>query len=250
MKIRKLKYITCLLLLAFVFTSIPAIAAVESNDFKSQFTYEDYLEQVELGYIAEDVSYEQLVELNKRASEKLQSQLDNDSMFTMIYTSDSFDMNSEDFTRTVSTLKPGDVFTMNSVASYGLTGHAALVISNNEILNIAGPSETTKFLTKSQFNSLYGGRNITLYRPNIATWGVEAATWADNEYRNNPASYQLGMDLVSTRPTYCSKIVYQAYRFGVGTESLWRIENYNLVHPQWLHEHVKIYDQGTYSTGV
>ena len=243
----KQKFIFTLLII-LITCSIGTVvyASNEKELYENEFTYEEYLRQVELGYIDPELSYQEIIKANSKTFNDLVEEMNSDPRFTLIYESSSFDMDSPEFRAIVNTLNPGDVFIMNSSASWGLSGHAAMALSNSEIINHAGPDTYTDILSRSDFNNLYRYRDIKLYRSKNYYWGVNAAEWADAEYRNNPASYQLSANLASTRPTYCSKIVYQAYKYGAGEESLYLNSTFDLVGPYYLPEFVRIGLHGEY----
>lgn len=118
-------------------------------------------------------------------------------------------------------MKRGDIFVTTSTNAPGLYGHAAIAVSGTYILNIRGPGYTTELLTLSQWKSSYNksGSYTWIYRPNDATVASEAGLWAYNNYYNPTGGatqtikpeYSITLNTFSTDPTYCSKIVYQAY---------------------------------------
>lgn len=78
------------------------------------------------------------------------------------------------------------------------------------------------FLDRAAFSKEYGGRDIKVYRSNNYYWGVKAVAWAVNTYRDklDKFNYKITMNLKDVYNTYCSKIVYQSYRNGVGNEAM------------------------------
>lgn len=241
-----LKKLVAVILTAAVALSVaaPAVAAEEEFNYEEYFPYEKYLEQVEQGYIGEDVTYEMLAEVNEQSFAEYMASNEN---FTLIYEGDS----SVSPLALVGTLNPGDVFIMDdTLTSSAIMGHAAMALSNTEIVNIAGEGSVAQVLTRSQFDNYYKnkGRGIKIYRSNNYNWGVNAALWADATYRNANIPYKITTDLRSTSSTYCSKIVYQAYCFGAGSTAMWREENYNIVGPYGLKNYIKIYEHGEYDT--
>lgn len=243
-------FFSVIILFTFVAVNGYAIASTNKSEFEQQFTYEQYLEQVELGYIDENVSYQALVEANKMTFEDLVKSIENNPNFSLIYESSHLDLESEEFRAVVTRLNPGDVFIMNSTASWGLSGHAAMALSNDEIINIAGPSSKTEIVPRSTFNGYYTGRDIELYRTNNYYWGTAAAEWADQEYRTNKADYELSMDAASTRPTYCSKLVFQAYKYGAGLDSIAIDAVSGLISPYALKNLIKIDKHGEYDPTI
>lgn len=102
-----------------------------------------------------------------------------------------------------------------------LTRHSAIAIGEDEILHISGPRENPETLTRNKFYSKYiNSWNdwITIYRPNVYLYCSKAANWAERIYKNSNSKYKIDTDIYSTNETYCSKIVFQAYKFGADTE--------------------------------
>lgn len=56
------------------------------------------------------------------------------------------------------------------------------------------------------------------YRPVNYTYPVKVVSWAKNTYVDSSAKYVINTNVNSTHETYCSKIVFQAYKFGANTE--------------------------------
>lgn len=61
------------------------------------------------------------------------------------------------------------------------------------------------------------------------------------------AIYKITNDLSDTRKTYCSKIVYQAYRYGAGKESINEML-FDIVRPYDLPKCIKTRHHGEYNT--
>ncbi|MBC2140670.1 hypothetical protein HCA95_15210 [Listeria innocua] len=103
----------------------------------------------------------------------------------------------------------------------GLTEHAGTAVSSNKILHIPGGGSTTKLYTLSQWKSAYTGKkgDTWVYRPKSTSIATKAGNWAYKNYWNKnmgatqtiKPSYSLKGSRFSKNPTYCSKIVYQAY---------------------------------------
>ncbi len=119
----------------------------------------------------------------------------------------------------------GDIIITNSTIFDGIAGHAAIAISPSSILHIEGPGHLVSVISRSDFVDKYGNDGwIKIYRMNNKTIAGNAASWAQSTYRNSNAKYVINKDLTSTDKTYCSKIVFQAYYYGAGS---------NTVHSSW-----------------
>jgi len=130
-----------------------------------------------------------------------------------------------------STLKSGDILITNATSKNGITGHAGLVLDANEILHIQGAGYNPVVDTKARFIHRYKNGWIKVYRPSNTSMGESAANWADKKYRNSGALYGINLDLNRTDLTYCSKIVWQSYFFGVGRKSILNSNKSRLIRP-------------------
>lgn len=192
------------LFLLSVLSLSPSTIFAEDNDesFSKVMTYEQYLEFKDLGFIDEDLTFDEVKEYQIRTLE-LEKQLENSSDFTLMKG------------RSI-TLQPGDVLITNATSAFGLTGHSAIALSSDQILHIPGLNESVTVDSKRTFESDYGDGWITVYRPNDYKNGSKAAGWAERNYKNSSAKYVLTGDFESIDKTYCSKIVLQSYYYGCG----------------------------------
>ncbi|EAD4096432.1 hypothetical protein C5754_15065 [Listeria monocytogenes] len=124
-------------------------------------------------------------------------------------------------------IKKGDILITNGTSSSGLLGHAAIANGNEYILDIPGKGKTTRQKTTQWWMENYNKDGwIKVYRLKDSSVANAAASWADkNYYSTNGTSKQnifpkYGMtgSRYSKNPTYCSKIVLQAYYFGTGNK--------------------------------
>lgn len=193
------KLISFLLTIVFSISLINNVFA-QNNDF---ITIDEFNSLKQNGYIGEDVSYEYLKELNIQ-SKKLERFIENSDKFYQVPFS-------------IDNIYGGDIIITNSTSSNGLTGHAAIALNMHEIIHIQGKGYTPQVITPQQFKNKYSSGWIKVYRPreNI---GRLAAQWAERTYRNSGVPYKITMNLATTNETYCSKMVWQAYYFGVGKE--------------------------------
>ena len=122
----------------------------------------------------------------------------------------------------------GDIVVTNATSSFGLTGHAGFVIDNNLVLT-ANKKRYCPFVEKFE-NWIKQARDeggwIQIIRPKdkaLSTHRHIAKTWALNKYTINKNGepvgrtdiiYRITPELQLTNPTYCSKIPFQAYKFG------------------------------------
>jgi uncharacterized protein YycO len=127
------------------------------------------------------------------------------------------------------TMQVGDIFTTSDTASSEILGHSAIAVSSTEILHISGPGQSAQKLTLATWLSRYNDDTTWVHRvPNLTyTQKVAVAKYAVSKYWNawgditSPKSiyqtYFITSNTASFDPTYCSKIVWQAYYYGTGS---------------------------------
>lgn len=214
-----MKKLSCLLITAILLTAMFASTALATTDSAATFTQEEYQKLKGDGVIGDDVSYEDLVRLNEKAKYQ-ELQLDKEAHMSVL-------------PRGV-VMKPGDVIITNSTSSAGLTGHAGIAISGSTILHIPGLGESVRRDSVTTFKNRYNKGWIRVYRINDATAATKAANWASNTYRGTNAVYKITNDLSTTHETYCSKIVWQAYYYGIGKHAVHpNLQNYNGLMPPY-----------------
>ena len=131
-------------------------------------------------------------------------------------------------------VKKGDILVTNGTSSAGIVGHAAIANGNNNILDIPGAGKTTRQLSVKDWCQKYKARKgwIKVYRLKNQKIAQQAANWADRNYYSSKGTskqdikptYSIIGSRYSTDPTYCSKIVMQAYYFGTGkAKVLWNL---------------------------
>lgn len=187
----------------------------------------DYDSLVELGILDEEIiSREEWNEVLKESEEALKRR-EQDKLSQSRF----LNARTTSYATTGYTMQKGDIFITNGTSAGGLTGHAGIAVNSQSILHIAGYGSTTALVSYSEWKGLYvdePGEWTKIYRIPNATLASQAATWAYQNYWNSAGylnqnikpSYGFGGSLMSKDPTYCSKIVWQAYRTGLGTASV------------------------------
>lgn len=210
------KFTSFILILTLIFSISINVFANKNQGI----TYEEFKKVQDEGYIGKEINYEDwtnIILLNN----SLENLLENNTNFGKVYDS-SEDTNTYSINiNSIPYLKKGDIIITNGTSSFGLTGHSAIAIGGDEILHIAGPGEKPSILNRKEFyrkyiDSWYDW--IKIYRPYNSEYGKRAANWAEITYKNSNATYKINTNIFSTNETYCSKIVFQAYKFGVNTE--------------------------------
>lgn len=211
--LKNFKKIFSFLLMLVVIVGISNTWIVNAQSYENQsLTHESFTKMQEEGDIGYDVTYEYMLQLSEE-SNKLEKELEDSKDFYKVFDSSllrsSANLN----------IKSGDVIITNSTSSFGLTGHAAIALGSNEILDIPAPKKSVRTQTVKQFRDAYSSGWIKVYRPSNSTWGSKAAGWARKTYKGSNAKYKITLDINTTTETYCSKIVFQAYKFGVGSSA-------------------------------
>lgn len=197
------------LLSTFLMLVHPTISSADNTNLENddKLSRDDYNKLIDEGILNEDVEYDEWVELS---DESLFEELDEK------YPPVNENKNS---TQAVS-LKPGDVLVSNRTTSKGLTGHAGIVLNDGKVLHISGigskPSVITEVSWKRKYGRLISDPSVStkVFRVNSSSGqAAAAAAWAKETYQGKDHSYGTGDTITSTNPTYCSKIVWQAYNY-------------------------------------
>lgn len=199
------------------------------------FSQEQYDKGVSEGWIGEDMSLEDLQQLQKE-SLQLAEQLENDPNFYEVKTTNR----SKREVRT-NNFRAGDIIITNGV-KLPILGHAGIFVGKNTILHIAGPKHKVSTITPSRWLSSYTKEKNTwskVFRCKKSSYGPAASDWAMKHYFRSNATYEINKNRKSTSKTYCSKMVWQAYYFGVGSKSVNDGLNSGYILPLKLQNHIR-----------
>lgn len=230
------------LILMFTFSVSPKVSQAEELSQPPVDLSEDVYDQfVEEGIIDSSISYETWTSINTEDSfdefnsgipvPNVLMEVEPDSSKTKGFS--ILSQSSSDFGSSSTsgpTLKKGDILVSNGTSSFGLTGHAGIAISSTQVLHISGKGAKPLVITSKQWQDRYGivrgqieGNNThtKVYRVGSTTNATKAADWAITNYKGKSYDYGITTALLSKDPTYCSKIVWQAYNYigGVDTPS-------------------------------
>lgn len=116
-------------------------------------------------------------------------------------------------------IKPGDILITNNTISKGLTGHAAIVVDTENIVEIRGigynPEKTSiRRFFRDNVGKKYGTKVVRYNRTKIRNKAADWAEWYVNKY--DDVEYAISDLYNYKQKTYCSKIVWNAYYFGAG----------------------------------
>lgn len=130
----------------------------------------------------------------------------------------------------VNTVKKGDIL-ITGRGIGGLVGHSAIMTTDNWVLEMKGGpgwergiSSNNRQIDKHAWFDEHKSDWTTVYRCPDGNVARDAANWADYNYYNPKGgakklihvTYRLTTDMKSKNPSYCSKLVIQAYYFGTG----------------------------------
>ena len=197
------RFFSIILLLTFLFMGNTSFAYDESR----LPTREDYNKLVEEGVLGESVTYEQFYELQKESLE-LEEQLGDDWEKITITRANASSYR----------ILGGDIFVTNGTISSGLIGHAGIAINSEDILSTRkGEYPSTESLQDWIRNYVNASDKLWLnvYRYKYSTDALKAARWAERTYKGKKIRYHINGNFSTTSYTYCSKIVWQAYRYGI-----------------------------------
>lgn len=197
---------TMLLILLVSVLGITTVFA--DSSLESKLDYSTYLELQKEGVVGEDVTYEALQEMQLKSKE-LEKQLEEDINFV--------EMENLDIKSSSASLRAGDIVITNATSSFGITGHTGIAISSNQILHIEGPGKVPRVISITNWNYKYSSGWTKVYRNTMYSRSLKASRWAESTYIGSNVPYAITMDLSTTHETYCSKLVWQAYYYGVGT---------------------------------
>lgn len=138
--------------------------------------------------------------------------------------------------RFVNLVKKGDIL-ITGRGIGGLVGHAAIMTSNYWVLEMPGGKgwdhgikDNNRQVPKDKWFDKHASDWTTVYRNRDGTVARQAADWADRTYYNPSGgatktkhiTYKISTDIWSTNPSYCSKLVIQAYYYGTGKKKVIR----------------------------
>lgn len=154
----------------------------------------------------------------------------------------------------VNIVRRGDILLTNGIHSKGLLGLAAIMATDNFVLDMPGYKRTkTKMLNRDTSNNRrimkqmwFEEHNrywIHVYRYPNSNVADAAARWAYRNYYNPTEgsiktihiTYRITLNMLSKNPSYSSKLVLQAYYFGTNATVGQKLRKYQLIFPMELH---------------
>ncbi|KAJ0179178.1 hypothetical protein K1T71_004890 [Dendrolimus kikuchii] len=136
--------------------------------------------------------------------------------------------------RFINTVKKGDIL-ITGRGIGGLVGHAAIMTSDYWVLEMPGGGgwehgirDNNRQIGKDKWFDEHASDWTTVYRCPDGAAARGAAGWADRTYYNPSGgakklkhiTYKITTDIWKTNPSYCSKLVVQAYYFGTGSKKV------------------------------
>ncbi|MFB5662215.1 YiiX/YebB-like N1pC/P60 family cysteine hydrolase [Alteribacillus sp. HJP-4] len=119
---------------------------------------------------------------------------------------------------TTATVEPGDILVTKTTnckdedECKGITGHAGIVIDNTYAVHISGPGANPERISISEWFEEYHSTKVVRADSKYRGDPSKAATWAEEYVKDfSHADYSVTANIASKDPTYCSKLVYQAY---------------------------------------
>lgn len=129
----------------------------------------------------------------------------------------------------VKTVKQGDILICSGGGSFGIIGHAAIMTTDYWVLEMPGLknnlNDNNRQIPKDKWFDEHASDWTTVYRCPDNSIARQAAKWADTHYYNPSGGskktihiqYAITADVWKINPSYCSKLVIQAYYYGTGS---------------------------------
>ncbi|MCO7125632.1 hypothetical protein NIE88_07600 [Sporolactobacillus shoreicorticis] len=132
--------------------------------------------------------------------------------------------------------RTGDMLLTNHTSSYGILGHIAIATSSINIVDLPGKSglkplpNNNRHISIKKWLSQYskGKEYVKVYRIKSKSLANKVGTYAYHRFwagkyssgKHVHITYSLTPHLYSLSPSYCSKLVFQAYYYGSGKEKV------------------------------
>lgn len=107
----------------------------------------------------------------------------------------------------------------NASGVTSMAGHAGMVVYRNNkayVIHMPGLGRKIEQMTLSNWSKTY--KSIKIVRSNSDKNRNDAATWMKKKYDNkkirNGTTYKITSNNLGSSPSYCSKLVWQAYYYG------------------------------------
>lgn len=207
-----------------------AESSVKANEMKKGDTdssIEIYEVLIEDGILSDNIDYETWSKMNEQIKEEESVYLEKNKIHLKeIQASNKINAPEDD----ISVIK-GDILITNGTSLNGLTGHTGIAVGSNEVLHTQDKNSVPEVISLDEWLEMYGigapddgfvPTNTEVYRmeniddPMFRSYPGLAADWAREAYENSGYEYKITTDLHSIDPTYCSKIVWQAYNNAAG----------------------------------
>ncbi|MEK3824167.1 MULTISPECIES: hypothetical protein [Paenibacillus] len=116
-------------------------------------------------------------------------------------------------------LEPGDiVYTPSSESTY-YAGHMGIIGLDGKVYHVHPYGPVFADTLDWYLTRFYEGDRFIVFRSKLHQVGMRAAEWVQEHYKQ-VKFYRLQTNLLSVERNYCSKFIYQAYKFTSGLD-LW-----------------------------
>lgn len=219
MKKKHVLFLFLIMLLSITFfIGSPVKASNEVNNTDSNASVEKYEELIQNGILSNNIKYKNWIDIEKQVKKEEAIYLENNKAH----------LKENKIAKRASVVKvvKGDILITNGTSSNGFTGHVGIAVSSQRVLHTANKNSVPEVISLKKWIKKYGleapdegfiPTNTEVYRiKNIdkfpfSSYPAAAADWARNTFENSGYAYEINFDLFSLDPTYCSKIVWQAY---------------------------------------
>jgi uncharacterized protein YycO len=116
-------------------------------------------------------------------------------------------------------LEPGDILYTPSSESTYYAGHMGIVGLDGKVYHVHPYGPVFADTLDWYLTRFYEGDRFIVFRTKLRQVGTRAAEWVQENYEQ-VRFYRLQTNLLSIEQNYCSKFIYQAYKFTSGLD-LW-----------------------------
>lgn len=212
--------LTIVLAISSLFSMTPlASAATTIYDPAIQQEYQDLKNQ---GVIDSSVSYETWATPYVEGLNFQEEQEEEINGTVHIASSNTVGSTYQEIKPAFTSMKAGDIFITSDSFGNGLSGHAAMAISSTAILMMRGIGYSSVVMSYQEWKDTYSkpGKRTWIYRHDDSVMAQKAADWARNKYWHPNGGgtqyifpkYSLIANTEAVNPSYCSLLVFQAYK--------------------------------------
>lgn len=126
--------------------------------------------------------------------------------------------------------KAGDILITSKKTTRYHSGHSAIVTDNLKVVDMPAPGSHPRILSVADWTAKYKIKNVV--RLDSTTNAKKAGKWArEYQVKYKKAEYTIWSNLNTFKTNYCSKLVWQSYKYGAKYDLT---QTYNQRHQKWI----------------